>query len=264
MQKLQKASIPRSVQFFSCRYVERDWTWEQYGTSIRNQTSYFFFIKIIFLSFAQQVISIVTVWLFSHGENHLVPELWEHSWVIRVSERRVTRNVRPRERRQSHDCSWRLWCPSIWTNLGAPKQRSLDKTNRSVLTLPYSCDYSWVSFRNYSGRSSEKLKVREDEIEEVKKQKEDFEKHRRGLEFSHMETDLDMDYCILIFIFCVTRMELRPNAWVFWLAITGRLEELRQDAWAFWLAVSWFGQLRSSAWGYDMTVTLHMTMRSSS
>ena len=93
---------------------------------------------------------------------------------------------------------------------------------------------------------------------------EDFEKHRRGVEFSHMETDLDMDYCILIFIFCVTRMELRPNAWVFWLTITGRLEELRPDAWAFWLTVSWFGLLRSSAWGNDMTVTQHMAMRSSS
>ena len=46
-----------------------------------------------------------------------------------------------------------------------------DKTNRTVLTLPYSCDNSWVSFRNYRGRSSEKLKAREDEIEEVKKQK---------------------------------------------------------------------------------------------
>ena len=93
-----------------------------------------------------------------------------HSGAIRVSERRVTRDVRSRERRQSHDCTWRLWCPSIWKSLGAPQQRSLDKSNRSVLTLPYSCDYSWVSFRNYRGRSSGKLKVREDEIEEVKNQ----------------------------------------------------------------------------------------------
>ena len=72
-----------------------------------------YYTKIIFLSFAQQAISIVATWLFSHGKNHLDPELWEHSGAIRVSERRVTRKVSPRERRQSHDCTWRRWCPSI-------------------------------------------------------------------------------------------------------------------------------------------------------
>ena len=114
--------------------------------------------------------------LLLHDYSLRVKSTWTQNYenileTIRVSERRITRNVRPRERRQYHDCTWRLWCPSIWTSLWAPKQRSLDKTNRFVWALPYSFDYSWESFRNYRGRSSEKLKGREDEIEEVKKHK---------------------------------------------------------------------------------------------
>ena len=47
------------------------------------------------------------------------------------------------ELKQFNDCTSRLWCSSIWTSLGAPKQRSLDITNRSVPALSHSCDCSW-------------------------------------------------------------------------------------------------------------------------
>ena len=172
----QHANITKSKYSKICTILQLSLCWEiqrenNTGRPFESRLHIDYYTKIIFLSFAQQAISIVATWLFSHDENHLDPELWEHSGAIRVSERRITRNVRPRERRQSHDCSWRLWCPSIWTSLGATKQISLNRSNRSVLTLPYSWDYSWVPFRNYRGRSSEKLKTREDEIEEVKKQK---------------------------------------------------------------------------------------------
>ena len=65
------------------------------GRSFESRPHIDYYAKIIFLSFAQQVISIITTWLFSHEEGHLDPELWEHSGAIRVSERRITRNVRP-------------------------------------------------------------------------------------------------------------------------------------------------------------------------
>ena len=146
-----------------------------------------------FLSFAQQVILIVASWLFSHGENNLDTELWENCGVTRMSEHRVTRKDKLRTARtpkvlKSH---WgrRLESYPDPKNVDNPmiahqdydvreSGRVLELQNRDLWIRP--TDLSWhfpilvtileMPFKNYRGRSSEKLEAREDKIEEAKKQ----------------------------------------------------------------------------------------------
>ena len=62
----------------------------------------------------------------------------------------------------------------IFVNLNefqSSNQRFSDTTNRTVLALSNTCDHSWDALKNYRGRSSEKSNLRENKIEEAKKQK---------------------------------------------------------------------------------------------
>ena len=77
---------------------------------------------------------------------------------------------RSKERRRSRGSTSRSWCSSI-SSPGAPKQRSLATTNRSVLAFSNSCDHSWNAIKNYRARSPAKLKVKEDKTEEASIQK---------------------------------------------------------------------------------------------
>ena len=113
---------------------------------------------ITFLSFAQHVILTVASWLFSHGENHLDPELWENSGATRVSEHRVTRKEkvriartpkvlkscwgkrleglsRPRGSRQLPRLHLKIMMFANPDESSSSKTRTLDTTNRSVLAF---------------------------------------------------------------------------------------------------------------------------------
>ena len=121
--------VPRFVQILGCRHVERNATRD--GTPTWKQTSSWFLLYITtFLSFVQQIILIVASIVLLGG------------WVIAEGEGSKELS-RPMKYWQSYDCTSRLWSPSIRTSLEAPKQRSLDTTNRSNLALSYSCDHSW-------------------------------------------------------------------------------------------------------------------------
>ena len=131
---------------------------------------------IIFPSFAHQMILIVASWLFSHDEHNLDSELWENSGATRVSVRRTRRRnklrtarlksclekqleraIQTRKYSQSHDCISGLWSSSVRTSLGAPKQRSLDTTHRSILALSYSCDNSWGALQEFPWKLTRKV-----------------------------------------------------------------------------------------------------------
>ena len=98
--------------------------------------------------------------------------------------------------------------------------RVLELQNRDLWIRPI--DLSWhfpilvtireMPFKNCRARSPAKLKVREEKIEESKKQKipknsnEEWKLHQIEVFI------LDLDYLILILIFCLARMELRRDA----------------------------------------------------
>ena len=113
---------------------------------------------IISPSFAHQMILLVASRLFSQGENHLDPELWQNSGATRVSVRRTRKRNKLRTARtpnelklylerqlgraiqilkdwHSYDCTSGLRSSSLRMSLRAPKQRSVNTTNRSVLAL---------------------------------------------------------------------------------------------------------------------------------
>ena len=116
---------------------------------------------------------------------------------------------RPRDIWQSHDCTSRLWCPSIRTRLGAPKQRSLATTNRSVLAFSYSSDHSWDALQKLPCKVTREVEGQRGR-DRGSQETEDSEKERRGVELHQMEVFiLDLDYFILIF--CLARMELRRD-----------------------------------------------------
>ena len=118
--------------------------------------------------------------------------------LLRETARKKLSNIR--KRRQSHDCTSRLSCSSIWTSLGAPKQRSLDTTNRSVLALSNSCDHSpGISVKVTREFRSQRGQDRGDQ------EAEDSEKQRRGVGLNQMAAViLDLNYFILIF--CLARI----------------------------------------------------------
>ena len=259
---LQKTSIPRSVQFsvvVMLREMQRE---INTGRPFESRLHIDYYTKITFLSFALQAISITTTWLFSHDGNHLDQELWEHCGAIRVSDSRITRKVRPENVDNpmivSEDYDVRQSGRFLELQSRDLCIRSTDLSwHFPILMTIYECP-SEITVEGYPRRwRSERTRSRKSRSRRLWKTE-----TRIGIQANGNR--LGRGLLILIFIFCVTRMELRSNAWAFWLTITSRLEELRPDAWAFWLAVSWFGQLRSSAWGYDMTVALYMAMRSSS
>ena len=95
----QKAGVPRFVQFFCCRYVERCNEWSIRDAHLKADFILIILPIIIFVSFAQQVILIVAPWLFSHGGKPPGHRIMRNSGATRMSEHRVTRKDKVRTAR---------------------------------------------------------------------------------------------------------------------------------------------------------------------
>ena len=148
--------------------------------------------------------------------------------------KRNGRAVQTQRKSTTHDCTARLWCSSIQTSLGAPKQRFLDTTNRYVLAF---CN-SWKTFlkiifqgdpKNGRPRKTRTMSSRRKPRKAIMNGMMPNGVHHLGHR-SNQWSGLRLHLLL-------GKMEFERNAWTYWLATISRLEQPRSNVWAFWMQV---------------------------
>ena len=99
IQILQKSGVPRSAQFFSFHYVERDATWGQYGTSIWKQTEYWWLKQYSFSQLCSAGDLDCCFVAFLSWRKAIWNQNYENSGATRVGEHKVTRKDKMRTAR---------------------------------------------------------------------------------------------------------------------------------------------------------------------